>query len=382
MDRDRIADTDYIALADAGLQGKLPRVLVVAPGLMSRGGIASVVRLHMGMPVWREMNCDLLSTHDDRNALHKLFAALSSYILVLFKAVPVDIVHLHVAGQVSLMRKLPIATLARLYGKTLIVHVHASSPESLFQATPNWAVQSVLGNADCIVALSNSWANIIRDRVSGVCVTVIPNPVLDSSTPDRQPQRKRVVLFAGKLEPRKGYMTLLQAAQIILKQHPDMQFWFAGHGDLDRALAEAGRLGISSSVRLLGWTEAGDLVRLYRESCVFCLPSHNEGVPMSVLEAMSHGCPVVCTRVGGLSEVVIDGENGLFATVGDAESTAEKILRLVDDPAFANSIAAAAARSVQASCGTDIVGKHLRQLYWAYYSRRLAEKDFAGRKAR
>jgi glycosyltransferase involved in cell wall biosynthesis len=333
------------------------------------------------MPVWREMHCDLLSTYDDRSTPHKLFAALSAYLLVLFKAVAVDIVHLHVAGQVSLMRKLPIARIARLYRKTLIVHVHASSPESLFRSTPGWAVQSVLGNADCIVALSNSWANIIRDQVPGVCVTVLPNPVLDSSPPDRQPERKRVVLFVGKLEPRKGYMTLLQAALIVLKRHPDMQFWFAGHGDLDRARAEAARLGISSSVRLLGWTEAGDLVRLYRESCVFCLPSHNEGVPMSVLEAMNYGCPVVCTRVGGLSEVVIDGESGLFATVGDAESTAEKILSLVDDPAFASSIAAAAARSVQASCGTDIVGKHLRQLYWASYSRRLAEKAFTDRKA-
>jgi glycosyltransferase involved in cell wall biosynthesis len=221
----------------------------------------------------------------------------------------------------------------------------------------------VLGKADRIVALSDSWAKVIRDHFPSARITVVPNPVLCSSELGRPAERKRVVLFVGKLEPRKGYMTLLQAAPIILQQHPDMQFWFAGHGDLEGAHAEAKRLGISASVRLLGWTEAGDVARLHQEACVFCLPSHNEGLPMAVLEAMSYGSPVVCTRVGGLADIVVDGENGLFATVGDAESTAEKILRLVNDPALAHSIAAAAARRVQESCGVDIVSKKLRQMY-------------------
>lgn len=378
MNRDHAAVINPIELSNVVPHARSPRVLVVSPGINSRGGIVSVVRLHMGMPVWREMNCYLLSTYDDRSALHKLFAALSAYLRAPFKVMNVDIVHLHVAGQLSLMRKLPIASIARLCGKALLVHVHASSPESLFQSTPGWAVQSMLGKADCVIALSNSWANTIRDRVPGVKVTVVPNPVLNVSTEDRELERKRIVLFVGKLEPRKGYMTLLHAASIILKRHPDMQFWFAGHGELDQARAEAERLGIGSSVRLLGWTHVGKLARLYQESCVFCLPSQNEGVPMSVLEAMSHGTPVVCTRVGGLSEVIVDGENGLFSAVDNPESTAEKILRLIDDPAYASSMAAAATRSVQASCGVDIVGKHLRQLYWAY-ARRLAGDSFDGR---
>lgn len=343
---------------------KQPRVLVVAPGRTSRGGIVSVVRLHMEMTVWREMRCALLSTYDDRSSGRKLAAALLAYLLAPLKMMRVDMVHLHVAGQHSLMRKLPIALAARLLRKVLIVHIHASSPESLFDATPSWAVRSVIGKADCVIALSNSWADVIRHHVPSASVTVIPNPVQTFSDNGCGAERKPFVLFAGKLEPRKGYATLLEAAAIILKQYPEMQFLFAGHGELDQARAQSEQLGISSSIHLLGWTDAVKLGRLYDEASVFCLPSHNEGVPMSVLEAMSHGTPVVCTRVGGLSEVIVDGESGLFAAVGSPESTARNILRLLDDPAFARSMAATARRQVQTCYGIDVIDDKLRRLYW------------------
>ena len=284
-----------------------PRVLVVAPGMTSRGGIVSVVRLHMSMPLWKEMRCDLLETYDDGGSWAKVRAACRAYLLAPGKVLRADLVHLHLAGELSLLRKLPIVALARFFRKPLLVHVHASSPESLFSATPAWAVRFVLSNADRVIALSRSWASLIGAQVPGTKTCIVPNPV-QTFTPTRAAgARKPVVLFVGRLEARKGYKTLLQAAAIVLRRFPDTQFWFAGHGELEAAAAEAERLGIRSSVCLMGWTNSEKTASLYEQASVFCLPSHNEGVPMSVLEAMSHGVPVVCTRVGGLPEFVCCG---------------------------------------------------------------------------
>lgn len=347
-------------------EARAPKVLVVAPGLTSRGGINSVLRVHRTLPVWLEMNCDFLSTHKDGSLFRKILEAVFAYVRAPLKIARADLVHLHLAGQVSLLRKVPIVAAARMCGKSVIVHVHASSPESLFRSTPSWAVRFVLGRADCILALSNSWASVIRDHLPAAKIFVVPNPVLDFLPRAKNPNRERIVLFVGKLEPRKGYMTLLDAVPAVLQRYPEVQFWFAGHGDVERAQEQAGRLGITSAVRLLGWTEPGALADLYQEAFALCLPSQNEGVPMSVLEAMSHGLPVVCTPVGGLPELITDGYNGLFATVGDPASVADKILRLLDDPEYADRIAETGRRTVQQLCGASVVAEKLRQIYWSF----------------
>ena len=341
-----------------------PSVLVVAPGARTRGGIASVVRLHQASPVWREMDCELLSTYDDSGTARKLWAALRAYLRLPRKLLGRDIVHIHLAAQLSLLRKLPIVVVARLFGKKLIVHVHASSPESLFESTPGWAVRYVFESADTVLALSKSWAALIRKQLPRTNVRVLPNPVMQSPAPKPYACRGRVVLFVGKLEERKGYRTLLEAAPFVLKRHPEVQFWFAGHGELAEAAMQAERLGITASVRLLGWTDPDELSALYQDASVCCLPSFNEGLPMCVLEAMSHGAPVVCTPVGGLPELIEDGRTGLFAAAGDPASIAGKIGILLDDPERASEMAQAAQQQIQQTCGLAVVTESLRKIYF------------------
>jgi glycosyltransferase involved in cell wall biosynthesis len=275
-----------------------------------------------------------------------------------------DIVHVHLAGQVSLLRKIPIALCAKALGKPLVIHVHACSPESLFESTPFWAYRFVLRSASRVVALSESWASSIRRHVPQAKVVVIPNPVI--SMPTRlagNTSNRRIVLFVGKLEPRKGYQDLLSAASLVLRHYPETQFWFAGHGDLEGAEALASKLAILKSVRLLGWTEGSALTRLYTDANIFCLPSRNEGVPMSVLEAMSHSLPVVCTPVGGLPELIQDGHNGLLAAAGSPESIAQQICTLLANPELSDRIGIAGEETVQRKCGLDLVSGRLQALY-------------------
>jgi glycosyltransferase involved in cell wall biosynthesis len=340
------------------------RVLVVGPGISERGGISSVLRLHLKTAAWSAMNCRLLATYRDGSIPGKARTAMFAYLVAPLLIGRADLVHVHLAGQVSLLRKIPIALCAKALGKPLVIHVHACSPESLFERTPVWAYRFVLRSASRVIALSESWADSIRRQVPEAKVVVIPNPVI--YMPARPPAsmgKRQIVLFVGKLEPRKGYQDLLSAASLVLLHYPDTQFWFAGHGDLEGAEALARKLAISTSVRLLGWTEGAALTRLYMDASIFCLPSHNEGVPMSVLEAMSHSLPVVCTPVGGLPELIQDGHNGLIATAGSPDSIAQQICTLLANPEASNRIGAAGADTVQRKCGLDLVSSRLQALY-------------------
>ena len=344
------------------------RVLVVAPGPGSRGGIAEVIRLHQQAPFWQRMHAQLLSTYDDRGPIHKLWAAGKAYGAAPLKIMRADVVHVHVAAQFSLLRKLPFVCIARALRKPLVVHVHASSEESLFHRTPRPAVRFVLLSATRVIALSQSWADTIRKHLPQANVTVVPNPVTPSSALHPKQASPPVILYVGKLEPRKGYADLLTAAATVLRVFPAAQFWFAGHGEIEKAQAQCRQLGIGSSVRLLGWVDRLELEQLFLHASLLALPSYSEGVPMAVLEAMSHAVPVVCTPVGGLPELIEDGRNGLLVPPGDAPALAARILCLLHDPAYACSLAEAAVETVQQRCGLNAISERLETLYATLYA--------------
>jgi polysaccharide biosynthesis protein VpsI len=339
-----------------------PRVLVVTPGHQGRGGIDSVVRLHQSTEVWRSM-CRMLETYNDRSASQKILAALKGYAIAPSKIVQVDVVHFHLAGEISLLRKLPIVALTVALRRKLVIHIHASGEESLFVKTPRRAWKFVLGNADRVLALSPTWAQVIERHIPEAKVEVLPNPVKTfSPAPLTNPDQPRV-LYVGKLEARKGFNNLIDAAAIVLKEFPQAEFWFAGHGDLEAARQQAERLGIQSQIHLLGWRSGKELEAIYNQATLFCLPSFNEGVPMSMLEAMSHGLPVVCTRVGGIPDIVRDGENALYAEPGNQHSIADSLSRLMRDPLFAETMALEARRTVLEKFSLNIVEKRLDALY-------------------
>jgi glycosyltransferase involved in cell wall biosynthesis len=339
------------------------RVLVIAPA-GGRGGIASVVRLHSKTETWRRRQCKLLSTYDDRSLWRKIFTAFRAYTIFPFVIGRAAIVHVHVAAQRSIFRKLPFIMVSKLLRKRVIVHVHAFSPESLYAHTALSAGRYCLSLGDRVVALSDSWVRALRayDPLLNLCV--VPNPVA-AGPRHVQGTGAPVVLYAGKLEERKGYRDLLAAAALVLQQFPETQFWFAGHGELSQAAELANCLDIHNSVRLMGWLNEDAMNDAYEAASVFCLPSYNEGVPMVVLEAMSRSLPVVCTRVGGLPDYIQHRENGLFVKAGDPESIAESIVKVLGDNSYAQQMGQNAARTIHARCSLAAVSDQLEEMYRA-----------------
>jgi glycosyltransferase involved in cell wall biosynthesis len=178
-----------------------------------------------------------------------------------------------------------------------------------------------------------------------------------------------LVGIVARLAPVKAHETFLEAARAIAPARPDATFLVAGDGERRAALeALAAGLGLGSRVRFLGWR--ADLDRLYADLDVVVLTSKNEGSPVALIEAMAAGRPVVSTRAGGVEDVVADGETGVLVPVGDSAAVARAILGLLDDPARAARLGAAARTSAVARFGSRrLVGD-----IDALYRRLLAER--------
>ena len=200
-----------------------------------------------------------------------------------------------------------------------------------------------------LAALAVTWG-VPRERV-----TVLPNaaPALPS-LPDRGEARAAfaveglLLAFAGRITKQKALDVALDA----LARVEGVTLAIAGDGpDLPALRRRVVELGLDGRVRFLGPLNRDGVLTLFRAADASLLTSSWENFPHTVVEALAAGTPVIATAVGGVPELVRDGENGLLVSAGDHDALAAAIRRLIDEPGFRERLAAAAAPSVE----------HLRQ---------------------
>jgi colanic acid/amylovoran biosynthesis glycosyltransferase len=155
----------------------------------------------------------------------------------------------------------------------------------------------------------------------------------------RRVEPKHVVLCPARLAEVKGHRVLLEAWRILQQRGEDGELWLAGDGPLRRELEALSRsLGLSGSAKFLGAVPHDALLKFYEEGLVTAVAlasldlgnGHHEGIPVGLVEAMSHGVPVVATAAGGTTELLVPG-TGLLVPPGDAAALADAIESLLKD---------------------------------------------------
>jgi glycosyltransferase involved in cell wall biosynthesis len=188
-------------------------------------------------------------------------------------------------------------------------------------------------------------------------VTVIPNGLQFDHIPstfDRDAKRRALGIAADcpvigtvtRLEPQKANAVFLRAVALVMRRVPNLVTLIAGDGPERRELEElAVELGIAAQVRFLGWRD--DAVELLGTLDLFCMSSRWEGCPMVLLEAMAMRRPVVATDIGGVREIVVNGETGLLIAPGNAEAFADAVLGLLAADGERERMGAAGRRRVE-----------------------------------
>ncbi len=170
-----------------------------------------------------------------------------------------------------------------------------------------------------------------------------------------------LVLCVARLIPEKGVGVFVEAARLVARERSHACFVLAGSGPLLDCLVRAVREDrLEGQIKILGWRD--DIQDLMKAADLFVLPSYfMEGLPVSILEAMACGKPVIATHHKGCEDVVVDGETGFLVPVKQPAPLAERIVKLLDDPALRARMGCAGRRRVEehyelGACTDEIVG--------------------------
>jgi glycosyltransferase involved in cell wall biosynthesis len=148
-------------------------------------------------------------------------------------------------------------------------------------------------------------------------------------------ERINSVFCAARLSPEKGLEFLIHAVKLLLNQGHELQLRLAGDGPRRKELERlANELMLSDRVQFLGFLDEDEIIHQLQVSDLFVLPSFVEGLPVSLMEAMAIGVPVIATNIAGTSELVEDGRTGLLVRPSDSQALADAIVRMITDYDF------------------------------------------------
>jgi glycosyltransferase involved in cell wall biosynthesis len=180
------------------------------------------------------------------------------------------------------------------------------------------------------------------------------------------------VSIVGRIFPIKNHRLFLDAAALVAIQEPSVYFIIVGDGVLRREMEDHAReLRIADRVIFTGWRH--DLPRIYADTDLLVVSSNNEGTAVSAIEAMAAGRPVIATRVGGLPDLIAEGETGLLVPPGDPDGLATAVLRLLHDPETACRMGQSAKAMVQERFSVQRLIVDMENLYHQL----LAQKSIA-----
>ena len=193
----------------------------------------------------------------------------------------------------------------------------------------------VLKTASCVFALSNDMKKQIMMRLANVEVTIVPNGIdvkeyrkALMKASEKRFGRKQL-LFVGNVRPVKGVEYLIRAMPIILREEPNAYLVIVG--SYPPNFVEKIPEDLKDKVILTGFVNHEEIPAYMKGSDIFILPSLSEGFPNVLLEAMVSGLPIVATNVGGVPEIISNGENGFLIQPKSSKQLAEKVLLLLKD---------------------------------------------------
>ena len=317
-------------------------VLTVGKGAPDRGGIPTFLETLLGSRLARDHDLRFLNVahagtpEGGHVTLGNLRRTLRDAVSVWQRARGCDIVHIHsaLAPAVTVLRAALLALAGRARGCSVVVHAHGGNIQ-FWLTTPlrRLLLRLAMVPAHRVVAVWTAGEQALRQVLPADRVLLIDNGVPVEGRPEREGDHEPPrILYVGLLTPRKGVLDLLAASSLLRERGVEHELWLLGGTPDEGPAAEAEvRAGLTGSERLLGTRAPEEMPAEFAAADVFCLPSWWEAMPLSVLEAMATGLPVVATDVGDVGRSVADGITGHVVPVRDPEKLADALEPLLTD---------------------------------------------------
>jgi len=295
-------------------------VLYIGPDYKNhRGGIGAVLEVYS-----RHVKpFKFVPTYVTKSFFTQSVTYLSSICKVIWLCITdrqIQILHIHHASRGSFLRKSVLFLIGKILGKKVIMHIHGGGFNKFYSTSKlRPYIRFILERSDAVITLSESWRKYYSTNFRLKRLAVVNNVIEKAAlTSDHISNGTLRLLFLGHVTDKKGVFDLLEVLASGRNEFRNrVKVTIGGIGETERLERTIADNQFNGDVKFAGWVNGCTKAQLLNDCDVYILPSYSEGLPISILEAMSYGKPVISTEVGGIPEIVKPGFNGWLFKPGD-----------------------------------------------------------------
>lgn len=318
----------------------------------AKGGIGAVLNLY----AQHFISFEVLYTYPENKAISRLPFYVKALLRLMQKLKSdhsIEIVHIHTASNGSFYRKSIALLIAKIYGKKTVMHIHGGGFKEFYNSSllKTVLIRPILSTVDQVICLSDEWFDFFSNQLQLKNTVVLTNPIALPRIHAKAIKSNQIeLIYFGAVVESKGIFDLIN--YLPTNRHfieGKILLHVCGEGDLEKLRSIVKLHRLENNIFIHGWVSGSSKFDLFHQADIFILPSYAEGLPMSILEAMSFGKPIIATKVGGIPSLVHPEYNGwLYAPNNIHELT------LILDNLFSN------------LAQIDVFGQHSRQLSLSY----------------
>ena len=345
------------------------KVCMVVPSFSAKGGIATVVGGYRGSELEKQYDIKYIESYCDGGKIKKILKAISSYFCFLKEMVgnKPKLVHIHSSFGGSFYRKLPFIYMASSFKIPVINHIHGSEIADLYinaGEKKKRLVEKCFDKCAYLVVLSEEWkANLQVVKTKTPKIVIENYSTIHKECLRRKDNDDKNILFLGFITELKGCFDIPEIAKKVIEQDNNVKFILAGSGEVESLQKILSARGIAQYFLFPGWVKKEEKENLLKSADFFFLPSYTEAMPMSILEAMGYGLPIVTTNVGGIPQLVEEGKNGYMIEPGNIDGFVNAILALVKNDDLVYNMGK---RSIEKASGKYSLETHLAKILALY----------------
>jgi glycosyltransferase involved in cell wall biosynthesis len=346
---------------------KKKKIIMVGPHPDGMGGISRVVKTWQAGGLLSKHNIEYIASVSDSSHSKSLFLVISLCRLIVSCASGCRGVYVHTASKNSFYRKCIFLAIAFLCGKKAILHIHPSffySFLSSFRGLKKKIFFKLLDRCHSFIVLTREMHSNIKLLFPEKTVNLLPNGInmegmVNKKAISRENNR---LLYLGQYYEGKGVYELVDAMEILMQSRKDIEIEFYGTKEIERLKGYVEEKGLSEKVRINGWLDDDEKLEVLHKSTLLVLPSHTEGIPNVILEAMATKTPIVSTHVGGLTEILTDGENAVIAEARNPRDLSQKISSCLQDHKLRETIATNALQDCRTKYDVNVIREQFARI--------------------
>lgn len=331
------------------------KILMIGNHETVHGGITSVIQQILKHD-WDKENVKIqfLPSYKGGNSLQKVICflgALMEYEKIIRTETP-ELIYIHMSHHGSFDRAWILQKIAKKHSIPTVIHLHGSEFADFYEECSQKKkarIRNFFQESGAVITLGEIWSKFITSISPTAHVYILRNSVHIPDYIVEQKQSEVNVLFLGVLIKRKGVVDLLQAVNTLVHDTNigdfSLKINIGGTGPEEELLKSyVIENHLEEYVNFLGWIDGKVKDKVLSMNQVYALPSYNEGLPISILEAISYGMPVIATNVGSVAEAVENEKNGFTFEPGNVQGYADALYRLITDYPLRLSMANASRR--------------------------------------